>query len=161
MQYKDYFWFKVSTLKGCIWSTHTVLSTANLGWKELLPITPQPLSFVVFYVSLDRLFKHYSNIFFIYTLYTCSWEWRPHLSFSGCAALWALFSALSARRPGRLLALSCTQPQRDGTPTAQKKLQSTEAGMQRIAAYWETEWEGSMPPKGKDTLKPDKDVAHQ
>ena len=37
----------------------------------------------------------------------------------------------------------------------------TEAGMQRIAAYWETEWEGSMPPKGKDTLKPDKDVAHQ
>ena len=33
--------------------------------------------------------------------------------------------------------------------------------MQRIAAYWETEWEGSMPPKGKDTLKPDKDVAHQ
>ena len=28
--------------------------------------------------------------------------------------------------------------------------------MQRIAAYWETEWEGSMPPKGKDTLNPTK-----
>ena len=41
------------------------------------------------------------------------------------------------------------------------ELQSTEAGMQRIAAYWETEWEGSMPPKGKDTLKPDKDMAHK
>ena len=45
---------------------------------------------------------------------TCDCTEGKYLSFSGCAALWALFSALSAGRPGWLLALSCAEPQRDG-----------------------------------------------
>ena len=69
VQHKEYFWWKVFTLKGCIWSTHTVLSTANLGWIELLPITPVLLLSFVFYnhLSLNWLFKPLQQHFFHYT----------------------------------------------------------------------------------------------